>query len=162
MYIKRRKQASNVDADGHQCTPYNLVGASGQGTCPSCESQCNNPSGCSLIAQNNPNPKPPGENKAKQTYGRQPDGSYKADPSDVQAAIEAGKPILEPGNPDHKSECVFACKALSHMKNVGTSQWRKEKAAVDLNDTTDIGLAIATLGSGDVHPNMGTPEFTWA
>jgi RHS repeat-associated protein len=85
---------------------------------------------------------------AQQQYGRQANGSYKADPAEVQAAIKAGKPILEPGNPDHKSECVFACKALSHMKNIGTSQWPKGKAAVDLNDTTDIGLAIATLGSG--------------
>jgi hypothetical protein len=76
----------------------------------------------------------------------------------VQAAIKAGKPILEPGNPDHKSECVFACKALSQMKNIGTSQWRKGKAAVGLNDTTDIGLAIATLGSGTYpsqHGNSG-------
>lgn len=90
---------------------------------------------------------------AQQQYGRQPDGSYKADPAEVQAAIKAGKPILEPGNPDHKSECVFACKALSHMKNIGTSQWRKGRAAVDLNDTTDIGLAIATLGSG-IYPSQ--------
>jgi len=95
---------------------------------------------------------------AQQTYGRQPDGSYKADPADVQAAIKAGKPILEPGNPDHKSECVFACKALSQMKKIGTSQWRKGKAATGLNDTTDIGLAIATLGSGTYpsqHGNSG-------
>jgi RHS repeat-associated protein len=95
------------------------------------------------------------EQKAQQQYGRQADGSYKADPADVQAAIKAGKPILEPGNPDHKSECVFACKALSQMKNIGTSQWRKGKAAVGLNDTTDIGLAIATLGSGTYPSQRG-------
>ncbi len=95
------------------------------------------------------------QHAAQQTYGRQPDGSYKADPAEVQAAIKAGKPILEPGNPDHKSECVFACKALSHMKNIGTSQWRKGKAAVNLNDTTDIGLAIATLGSGTYPSQRG-------
>ncbi len=106
--------------------------------------------------QGKTNNKPPAKNKkAQQQYGRQADGSYKADPAKVQAAIKAGKPILEPGNPDHKSECVFACKALSGMKNIGTSQWRKGRAAMDLNDTTDIGLAIATLGSGTYPSQRG-------
>lgn len=86
--------------------------------------------------------------QAQQTYGRQPDGSYKADPADVQKAIDDKKPIHEPGNPDQSSQCVFACKVLSRMKNINTSQWSKGGAALELNDTTDIGLAIATLGSG--------------
>lgn len=76
----------------------------------------------------------------------------------MQAAIDAGKPIHEPGNPDQKSECVLACKFLAQMKNIGTGQWRKGRAAVGLNDTTDIGLAIATLGSGrypSQHGNSG-------
>ena len=34
------------------------------------------------------------------------------------------------------------------MKNINTSQWSKGGPALELNDTTDIGLAIATLGSG--------------
>jgi RHS repeat-associated protein len=92
---------------------------------------------------------------AQQTYGRQADGSYKADPAKVQAAIDAGKPILEPGNPDKSSECVYACKALSQMNGIGTSQWSKGRAALELNDTTDIGLAIATLGSGHYHSDHG-------
>jgi hypothetical protein len=44
------------------------------------------------------------------------------------------------------------------MKNIGTGQWRKGRAATGLNDTTDIGLAIATLGSGTYpsqHGNSG-------
>jgi hypothetical protein len=92
---------------------------------------------------------------AQQQYGRQADGSYKADPAKVKAAVDAKKPIHEPGNPDQKAECVFACKALSQMgPDVGTYQWRKGRAALELNDTTDIGLAIATLGSGE-YPSQG-------
>ena len=100
----------------------------------------------------------PAPSAAQQQYGRQADGSYKADPAKVQGAIDAGKPIHEPGNPDQKSECVFACKFLAQMKNIGTGQWRKGRAAAGLNDTTDIGLAIATLGSGTYpsqHGNSG-------
>jgi hypothetical protein len=91
---------------------------------------------------------------AQQTYGRQPDGSYKADPADVQKAIDDKKPIHEPGNPDKSSQCVFACKVLSRMKNISTPQWSKGRPALELNDTTDIGLAIATLGSGS-YPTDG-------
>jgi len=40
------------------------------------------------------------------------------------------------------------------MKNINTSQWSKGRPALELNDTTDIGLAIATLGSGS-YPTDG-------
>jgi len=49
------------------------------------------------------------QQQSQPQYGRQPNGSYLADPAKVKKAIKAKKPILEPGNPDHKSECVFAC-----------------------------------------------------
>jgi hypothetical protein len=41
------------------------------------------------------------------------------------------------------------------MKNIGTPQWTKGKPALELNDTTDIGLAIATLGSGTYSSEYG-------
>jgi RHS repeat-associated protein len=130
---------AGVDADGHQgpdrgntnCASNNSSAGSG------CEGQTT----ADQMRQEN-------QAAAQQTYGRQSDGSYKADPAKVQAAIDAKKPILEPGNPNHKSECVFACKFLAQMRNIGTPQWRKGRPALGLNDTSDIGLAIATLGSG--------------
>ena len=89
---------------------------------------------------------------AQQQYGRQADGSYKADPAAVKAAVDAKKPIHEAGNPDTKSECAFACKALAQ---IWTGNWTKGRFALSLNDTTDIGLAIATLGSGKYTSQSG-------
>jgi hypothetical protein len=94
--------------------------------------------------------------KAQQHYGRQPDGSYKADPAKVKAAIAAKKPIIEMGG-DGKAECVAACKFLSGAPRSG--QWTQgahPQPALGLNDSTDVGLAIATFDkSGNFNGNSG-------
>ena len=78
------------------------------------------------------------QNQAQQQYGRQPDGSYKADPAKVQKAIDAKTPI---GN----GQCVAACSALTGV-TAHTDSWTPGKSATGLNDTTDRGLAISTFG----------------
>ncbi len=64
--------------------------------------------------------------------------------------------IIEPGG-DGKAECVAACKFFSGAP--GSSQWRKGGSALELNDTTDVGLAIATFNKagtyGGVDHNSG-------
>jgi RHS repeat-associated protein len=94
--------------------------------------------------------------QAQQHYGRQPDGSYKADPAKVKAAIAAKKPIIEMGG-DGKAECVAACKFLSGAPRSG--QWTQgahPQPALGLNDSTDVGLAIATFDkSGNFNGNSG-------
>jgi hypothetical protein len=75
---------------------------------------------------------------ATRQYGRQPDGSYKADPAKVQKAIDAKTPI---GN----GQCVAACSALTGV-TAHTDSWTPGNSATGLNDTTDKGLAIATFG----------------
>lgn len=76
--------------------------------------------------------------KAKQTYGRQSDGSYKADPAKVQQAIDAKKPIGD-------GQCVTACSDLSGVTK-HTASWEVGRSILDLNDTTDVGLAVASFG----------------
>jgi RHS repeat-associated protein len=75
---------------------------------------------------------------AQPQYGRQPDGSYKADPANVQKAIDAKTPI---GN----GQCVDACSRLSGV-TPHTDSWTPGKQVTGLNDTTDKGLAIASFG----------------
>ena len=80
---------------------------------------------------------------AQQQYGRQADGSYKADPAKVKAAIAAGKPV-------GSGECVGACHALAGVTE-HTDSWTPGKSVLNLNDTTDVGLGIASFGG-----NRGT------
>jgi RHS repeat-associated protein len=75
---------------------------------------------------------------AQNTYGRQPDGSYKADPAKVKKAIKAKQPI---GN----GQCVAACSQLSGV-TPHTASWTPGKSISELNDTTDVGLAVASFG----------------
>jgi RHS repeat-associated protein len=76
--------------------------------------------------------------EAQQQYGRQADGSYKADPAKVQAAIDSKTPI---GN----GQCVAACSRLSGV-TPHTASWTPGTSVLNLNDTTDVGLAIASFG----------------
>jgi hypothetical protein len=76
--------------------------------------------------------------QAQNTYGRQPDGSYKADPAKVKKAIKAKQPI---GN----GQCVAACSQLSGV-TPHTASWTPGKSISELNDTTDVGLAVASFG----------------
>jgi RHS repeat-associated protein len=79
------------------------------------------------------------QNQAQQqSYGRQPDGSYKADPAKVQKAIDSKTPI---GN----GQCVAACSRLSGV-TPHTASWTPGRPVLSLNDTTDVGLAIASFG----------------
>jgi RHS repeat-associated protein len=71
-------------------------------------------------------------------YGRQADGSYKADPAKVKAAIDSKTPI---GN----GQCVAACSRLSGV-TPHTDSWTPGASVLSLNDTTDVGLAIASFG----------------
>ena len=71
-------------------------------------------------------------------YGRQADGSYKADPAKVKAAIDSKTPI---GN----GQCVAACSRLSGV-TPHTDSWTPGASVLTLNDTTDVGLAIASFG----------------
>jgi len=84
---------------------------------------------------------------AQQQYGRQADGSYKADPAKVKAAIAAGKPI-------GSGECVGACHALTGVTE-HTDSWTPGKSVLNLNDTTDVGLGIASFGSNDKFKQPG-------
>jgi RHS repeat-associated protein len=85
--------------------------------------------------------------QAQQQYGRQADGSYKADPAKVQAAIKAKKPI-------GGGQCVDACSALSGVTN-HTPAWTPGKSISELNDTTDIGLAVASFGDNNKFTQPG-------
>jgi hypothetical protein len=95
-------------------------------------------------------------------YGRQADGSYKADTrpgSPLYKRIFGGGKngsIIEPGG-DGKAECVAACKFFSGAP--GSRQWTQgaqPQPALGLNDTTDVGLAIATFDkSGKFNGNSG-------
>jgi hypothetical protein len=80
-------------------------------------------------------------------YGKQPDGSYKADPAKVKAAIAGGKTI-------GSGQCVALCRFLSGAPNSGT--WEAGKHALDLTDA-DIGTAIATFDSTGHYPSDGDP-----
>ncbi len=100
-----------------------------------------------ISANDTPPPEPPPATgpvnspagaQAQQTYGRQSNGSYRADPAKVQAAIDSKKPI---GN----GQCVAACSRLSGV-TPHTASWTPGRSVLDLNDTTDVGLAIATFG----------------
>lgn len=76
--------------------------------------------------------------KHSQKYGRQPDASYRADPAKVQKAIDSKTPI---GN----GQCVAACSRLSDV-TPHTASWTPGRSILDLNDTTDVGLAVASFG----------------
>jgi hypothetical protein len=67
-----------------------------------------------------------------------PDGSYKADPAKVKSAIDAKKPIPN-------GQCVAACSRLSGV-TPHTASWTRGKSILELNDTTDVGLAVASFG----------------
>ena len=121
-----------VDADGHCNTnagaPCSYGGASG--------SESISPNDPDFFSQDQDQPQ--NGQQAQQQYGRQPDGSYKADPAKVQKAIDAKTPI---GN----GQCVAACSALSGV-TPHTDSWTRGTQATGLNDTTDKGLAIASFG----------------
>jgi len=87
------------------------------------------------------------QNTAKQKYGRQSDGSYKADPAKVKAAIDSKTPI---GN----GQCVAACSSLSSV-TPHTDSWTPGKSVLGLNDTTDVGLAIASFGPNNKFTQPG-------
>ena len=80
----------------------------------------------------------PGSAQQQNQYGRQADGSYKADPAKVKAAIDSKTPI---GN----GQCVAACSRLSGV-TPHTDSWTPRASVLTLNDTTDVGLAIASFG----------------
>jgi hypothetical protein len=79
---------------------------------------------------------------------RQPDGSYKATPAqleEIRAADKNGTTITTKA--DSLGQCVTACERFTGVPGP-TSSWRKGTAATDLTDK-DIGTAIGTFqGSG--------------
>jgi hypothetical protein len=83
----------------------------------------------------------------QQTYGKQADGSYKADPAAVKKAIAGGKAI-------GSGECVALCRFLSGAPNSGT--WTAGQHAAGLTDA-DIGTAIATFDSSGHYPSDHDP-----
>jgi RHS repeat-associated protein len=85
--------------------------------------------------------------KAQQQYGRQPDGSYRADPAKVQKAVDAKKPI-------GSGQCVDLCRFLSGAAN--SNSWVAGRHAADLTDA-DIGTAIATFDSTGHYPSDNDP-----
>ena len=88
------------------------------------------------------------QNPAQQTYGRQLDGSYKADPAKIQAALDGKKSLGE------SDQCASLCKFLSGAP--GTGAWTAGKHAADLTDA-DIGTAIATFDSTGHYPSDTDP-----
>jgi RHS repeat-associated protein len=80
-------------------------------------------------------------------YGKQADGSYKADPAAVKKAIAGGKAI-------GSGECVALCRFLSGAPNSGT--WTAGQHAAGLTDA-DIGTAIATFDSSGHYPSDNDP-----
>lgn len=84
-----------------------------------------------------------GASAQQQTYGRQPDGSYKADPAKVQKVIDAKKPI-------GSGQCVDLCRFLSGAPK--SDSWVAGRHAADLTDA-DIGTAIATFDSTGHYPS---------
>ena len=91
---------------------------------------------------------------AQQNANRQPDGSYKATPSQIAEIREKAKSkahITTKADPD--GQCVTACKHFTGVPGPTTS-WRAGKAATDLTDN-DIGTAIGTFGSDGRYPTSG-------
>ncbi len=119
---------SFADLDGH---------AAGD-NCPECINQGQMESPVQDKETTAPKPTPPPPPPPAQQYGRQPDGSYKADPAKVKKAINAKTPIPN-------GQCVAACSALSGVTQ-HTDSWTPGKSVLDLNDTSDVGLAIASFG----------------
>ena len=97
------------------------------------------------------------EGAAEQNANRQPDGSYKATPSqlaDLRAKAKNKEHVYSPS--DSEGQCVTACERFTGVPGPTTS-WGKGKAATDLTDE-DIGTAIATfVGSGSNARYGGTP-----
>ncbi len=80
-------------------------------------------------------------------YGRQADGSYKADPAKVKAAIAGGKAI-------GSGQCVDLCRFLSSAPR--SDKWTAGRHAASLTDA-DIGTAIATFDSSGHYPSNKDP-----
>src|SRR6185437_14926515 len=79
----------------------------------------------------------------QQSTGRQPDGSYKVPTgpgSEIYSRTHGGK--NDPVGPH--GECVDACRHFSGAP--ASSSWTPGKPVTGLNDTTDVGLAIASFG----------------
>ena len=82
--------------------------------------------------------------QAKQHYGRQPDGSYRADTgpgSEIYKRIHGQMA----NNPIGNGQCVTACWHFSGVPR-STGTWTPGRSVLKLNDTTDVGLAIASFG----------------
>ena len=145
---------SRFDGDGHQPMTANLAkfNASedkpnefGYGT-----NACAMSPLCTSEAEANGQKAGPPDPPAPQHYGKQADGSYKANPAKVQSAIDAKTKI-------GVGQCVDSCSRLSGV-TPHTDDWTPGRAATTLNDTTDIGLAIASFGKDNKYKQPGTDQ----
>jgi RHS repeat-associated protein len=94
------------------------------------------------------------QGSTQQNANRQPDGSYKATPSqlaDLRAKAAKKEHVYSPTDSD--GQCVTACERFTGVPGPTTS-WRGGKAATDLTDN-DIGTAIATFGPNGHYPGPG-------
>ena len=132
----RNNPLSAVDADGH-APPARVP------TCTLSEQECANRRGEADEKQKEEQQQAQQQNQ----YGRQADGSYKADPAKVQKAIDGGKAI-------GSGQCVDLCRFLSGAPNSGS--WVAGKHAADLTNA-DIGTAIATFDSTGHYPSNSDP-----
>jgi RHS repeat-associated protein len=102
-------------------------------------------------------PPPPGVARAPHVVDprRQPDGSYKADTgpgSEIYRRLH-GQMTNNPIGPN--GECVDACRYFSGAPK--STLWSPGRHAMELNDTTDLGLAIATFDSSGHYPGDTDP-----
>jgi len=140
---------TGVDPEGHFRLDFNTPMFQNEGDCMYCGTSSTDKQQVQQQQQNQ---------QAQKQSNRQPDGSYKATPSqlaDLRAKAENKQHVYSPH--DSKGQCVTACERFTGVPGP-TSSWRPGKAATDLTDK-DIGTAIATFVGNESNARYGgTPQ----